>query len=592
MLLAHINVCENQQKIDLEVLNAALKAAGLNVELTAAETPAALPNRRELTLLNRILGAASTSFKVEDVLDTTCHALAEVLNVTRVTAALMTPGEQEFRVVAEHASGPPAARGIQGHLDSDVFLHEAPLIVEDGQNNEALTQLRRLFNAPDGTTLLVSPLIVRERLTGLLVLESTLADSFNDEVAALMTGVAGTLGQVLHTVSLYEELEVYSGLLEQAIDEATSRLRQAKEQVEAILNHSPDTMLMLELDGTIQRANPAFTRMFEYPDQTAAGRTLGLLVHKDDAQNLNTALEDVVQQGQAVRRELTACRADGSCFDADIALAPIQENGRVTGVVCSIRDISALKEVERMKDAFVSNVSHELRTPVTSLQLNQRLLQMHPDHGRTYLDRMERETERLARIIDDLLHLSRLDQGTTVLKASQVDLNTLIEQYVLDRQPLARGFEIALRQELGPSPLLAEVDESMIGQVLSILLTNAIHYTQEGGEIVVRGHQSEDAGSAWVGFSVSDNGPGIPSDEIPKLFNRFFRGRVGRESGAPGTGLGLAIAKEIMTRHQGRIEVKSRGIPGEGTTFYVWVPISQRAAKQEQNQECLQSRAS
>ena len=114
----------------------------------------------------------------------------------------------------------------------------------------------------------------------------------------------------------------------------------------------------------------------------------------------------------------------------------------------------------------------------------------------------------------------------------------------------------------------------MIGQVISILLTNAINYTPAGGSIAMRTLAKDFKGKSWAGFAVSDTGPGISLEEQKHLFERFFRGAAGRTTAAPGTGLGLAIAKEIIEKHHGRIEVQSNGVPGKGTTFLVWLPAA------------------
>jgi signal transduction histidine kinase len=117
-----------------------------------------------------------------------------------------------------------------------------------------------------------------------------------------------------------------------------------------------------------------------------------------------------------------------------------------------------------------------------------------------------------------------------------------------------------------------QADEGLIGQVLSILLTNAFNYTPADGQVTVSTHSYQSDGKQWAGFRVSDTGPGIAPEDQRHIFERFYRGEAGHASGVPGTGLGLAIAHEIVARHQGRIEVTSDGVPGNGTTFTVWLP--------------------
>lgn len=227
----------------------------------------------------------------------------------------------------------------------------------------------------------------------------------------------------------------------------------------------------------------------------------------------------------------------------------------------------------RLKDEFVSNVSHELRTPIASIKLYLRLLTLRPDKEAAYLDRLNRETNRLEHIIEDLLQLSRMDQGSTQLNLVPTDFNKLARQFVTDRKPLAeeRGLKLIFK----PRSRLPVVycDEMLLGQALSSLMTNALNYTPAGGQVEIRVRTRQVNTIQWAGLSVQDTGPGVPPGEMSRLFQRFFRGKVGQESGAHGTGLGLAIAKQIVEWHGGEIEVASKGIIGAGATFTIWLPV-------------------
>jgi signal transduction histidine kinase/CheY-like chemotaxis protein len=233
-----------------------------------------------------------------------------------------------------------------------------------------------------------------------------------------------------------------------------------------------------------------------------------------------------------------------------------------------------LQTLSRLKDEFIANVSHQLRTPISNLTLLQDVIRSAPQGKRDrYLDAMERETKGLEQILDDLLRLSRMEEEGITLRVTPVDLNALCDRYVTDRTTLAesRGLTLTLNQhDVPPVP----ADEGLLGQVLSNLLTNALNYTPSGGWVEVNTQVQSIEGQRWVGFSVSDSGLGILPDEKPYLFERFTRGKVGRESGRSGTGLGLSIAREIMEQHDGRIDVESEGMPGEGATFSVWLPLT------------------
>ncbi|MCX7608868.1 MAG: GAF domain-containing sensor histidine kinase [Anaerolineales bacterium] len=233
-----------------------------------------------------------------------------------------------------------------------------------------------------------------------------------------------------------------------------------------------------------------------------------------------------------------------------------------------------LTELSRMKDEFLANVSHELRTPITSIMLYHSLIERKPSQASMYLDSLKRETSRLAHLIEDLLYLSRLEQERVIFKPEKVDLNQLVSDYVNDRTPLAQKRNLTIKLEVTPSLPLAYADVQMIGQVASILLTNAMNYTSPNGQILVRTDVLKTASQQWVGFSVEDNGMGLSEEDRQHIFERFYRGTAGRASAAPGTGLGLAIAKEIMDKHKGWIDVYSEG-PGKGARFSVWLPIAE-----------------
>ena len=233
-----------------------------------------------------------------------------------------------------------------------------------------------------------------------------------------------------------------------------------------------------------------------------------------------------------------------------------------------------LKNLSRLKDEFLANVSHELRTPLTSIKLYHSMLEKPSANPGDYTQHLKRETDRLARLIEDLLYLSRLDQGHAPFNPVALDLNRLAQEYVSDRMPLAADRQLMLSLKAHEPLPFALADEQMTGQVLSAILTNALNYTPAGGSITVSTQSEENQGRRWTGFAVSDTGPGISVEDQQRLFERFFRGKTGRASSSPGTGLGLAIAREIIARHGGRIEMHSAGLPGQGSTFSVWLPLS------------------
>ncbi|MBN2470281.1 MAG: GAF domain-containing protein [Anaerolineae bacterium] len=231
-----------------------------------------------------------------------------------------------------------------------------------------------------------------------------------------------------------------------------------------------------------------------------------------------------------------------------------------------------LSRLSSLKDEFVSNVSHELRTPIASLKLRRYLLARQPEAAATHLDVMERETHRLEEIVEDLLYISRLDQGRITLTSRPVDLNALVAEIGSDRAPLAEDRDLSLHIEAAPQLPPVMGDPGLISQVISILLTNALNYTPCGGTITIQTLAQGHNGHSWVGFSVSDTGPGVPPEEQDRIFERFYRGSAARDSGRHGTGLGLSIAQQIIRRHQGEITLSSPGPSGQGAAFTALLP--------------------
>lgn len=229
------------------------------------------------------------------------------------------------------------------------------------------------------------------------------------------------------------------------------------------------------------------------------------------------------------------------------------------------------RAAERVKAQFVADVSHELRTPLTNIGLYLDLLEIGAENRRSdYMETLRREVDRLGTLIEQLLAISHLDTEKVELRRQPSGLNHLLEMLVqsLSRRAELRGLTLVAEPAVDLPPI--DVDPMYMLQAMTNLVTNAIAYTPSGGTITLR-----TGGQAWrtrpgVFFSVADTGPGIPEAEKDRVFDRFYRGLVGRTSGVAGTGLGLAITKEIVELHDGRISLSSQ--VGKGATFVIWLP--------------------
>jgi GAF domain-containing protein/two-component sensor histidine kinase len=228
---------------------------------------------------------------------------------------------------------------------------------------------------------------------------------------------------------------------------------------------------------------------------------------------------------------------------------------------------------DRLKTQFVSDVSHELRTPLSNIRLYLDLLRKgHQDRFDDYMRTLNRETNRLVNLIEDLLAISRLDAGTVTPYPTSLNLNVLARGLVEDRRRLFGDRDLTLGLSLQSDLPNVVVDEQMISQVIANLMTNALNYTPAGGSVTLITRKVVKDHGEWVTLAVRDTGLGIPEKEREQVFERFFRGETSRKMGTPGTGLGLSICKEILFRHQGLITLESE--VQKGSTFTIWLPLS------------------
>jgi two-component system phosphate regulon sensor histidine kinase PhoR len=299
---------------------------------------------------------------------------------------------------------------------------------------------------------------------------------------------------------------------------------------------------------------------------------LNSIAHNPPEQFLSAS--STILKREKWRGELVNAHKDGTLYDVIVTINPVlNENGDVVGFASVQSDITHFKEIERLKSEFVSNVSHELRTPLTNIKTFLTLLKRgRPEKREHYQDVLEREADRLARLIQDLLDLSRLDTNVVKTKLQPLALESLVSESVQAFQIKIDEKELQLKLVIPETLPLAMADNDQMHQVIANLLGNAIAYTPPKGQITIILQAAVHEGRAMVKIEIIDSGIGILEEEQDKLFDRFFRGHAARQSRSPGTGLGLAISKEIIERHNGRIEVT--GQPNAGTTFIIWLPVA------------------
>jgi PAS domain S-box-containing protein len=350
----------------------------------------------------------------------------------------------------------------------------------------------------------------------------------------------------------------------------------AEEVFRLAVEACPSGMLMIEHDGKIVMVNTEIERQFGYERNELIGQTVDMLV----PERLRTAhvrhrlgfAPKPESRRMGASRDLFGRRKDGSEFPVEVGLNPIHGGERLL-VLAVVVDISERKHIERLKDEFVSTVSHELRTPLTSIAASLGLLvgqwsDMLPDSATRLVSIANKNIQRLVRLINDILDIEKIESGRAVFNFAKVGLRQVTEQAIEDVRGLAN--EVGVHVRLDPASVEAEVnaDPDRLAQVITNLLSNAVKFSSRADEVLVT---VEKRGGKACRVTVSDHGPGIPTDFRPRIFEKFAQadGTSSRRKG--GTGLGLSIVKQIVERLNGQVGFDD--VPGGGTAFYVELPL-------------------
>ena len=390
--------------------------------------------------------------------------------------------------------------------------------------------------------------------------------------------IAGDYSQVLDMQGSSEITNITNNLndLSEVIRLTQENLEQESKRLHSILSYMTDGVLATNRRGQIIMINDM------------AKRQLG--VERDDALNQNILellkieeeyeLRDLITQSPELM--IYSQNLNGEYISLRVRFALIRrESGFISGLVAVLHDTTEQEKEERERRLFVSNVSHELRTPLTSVKSYLEALDegaltepVAPDFIKVSLD----ETNRMMRMVTDLLHLSRIDNETSHLDVELINFTAFIT-FILNRFDKMKSQDEEKKYELVRdypiNSVWIEIDTDKMTQVIDNILNNAIKYSPDGGKITVSMKTTDDQ----MILSISDQGLGIPKQDLPKIFDRFYRVDRARSRAQGGTGLGLAIAKEIIKQHKGFIWAKSEY--GKGSTFTIVLPYDKDAVKEE-----------
>lgn len=359
-------------------------------------------------------------------------------------------------------------------------------------------------------------------------------------------------------------------------------LRTSQALFSGIVGIADDAIISIDSKQCITLFNSGAEKIFGYEAREVLGKPLDILLPKRYRQvHQNHVSEFGSYQNHArrmaERQEIYGQRKDGSEFPAEASISKLKL-GESTVYTVYLQDISERKQIERMKDEFVSVVSHELRTPLTSIHgslgmLASGLIHSDSEQGKRLLQIATDSTERLVRLINDILDIERIESGRVKMEKQTCNVADLITEAVNTMQPIADKAHVSLNVHSLPINIWADSDR--IIQTLTNLLSNAIKFSKQGSCIDLKIQQQENLAL----FTVCDSGRGIPQDKLESIFERFQQVDASDSRKQDGTGLGLAICKSIVQQHDGRIWVES--VVGQGSTFYFTIPISQSTIAQE-----------
>ena len=390
--------------------------------------------------------------------------------------------------------------------------------------------------------------------------------------------IAGDYSQVLDMQGSSEITNITNNLndLSEVIRLTQENLEQESKRLHSILSYMTDGVLATNRRGKITMINDMAKKQLGVQKEDVLNKSILELLKIEDEYELR----DLITQVPEIM--IDSQDANGEYLSLRVRFALVRrESGFISGLVAVLHDTTEQEKEERERRLFVSNVSHELRTPLTSVKsyleaLDEGALSepVAPDFIKVSLD----ETNRMMRMVTDLLHLSRIDNATSQLDVELINFTAFIT-FILNRFDKMRGPDEEKKYELVRDyPITSvwiEIDTDKMTQVIDNILNNAIKYSPDGGKITVTMKTTDDQ----MILSISDQGLGIPKQDLPRIFDRFYRVDRARSRAQGGTGLGLAIAKEIIKQHKGFIWAKSEY--GKGSTFTIVLPYDKDAVKEE-----------
>jgi PAS domain S-box-containing protein len=531
---------------------------------------ALLGRTREMAALLAISQTATQSLETEKILNDTLDKSLEILDFDVGYIRTLDPEKKNLIVRVARGLSSPEFLSTSFPLDSPdpivgkiVFKTQKPYIGTDIRKDPMFQA--RTMEKEGVISLVMVPIVSKQRAMGFIAVGSKKLHKFTKREVRLLVAFSSQLGSALENAQLYDEVN------------------KEKAYIENLVDNAGDAIISTDVADRILTWNHGAEVIFGYSKEETVGQSLTILLPSHRAGELEEIRDKVRLTGVIRNLEVRRIKKDGIIIEASLAVSPIRDkDDNVIGFLHLARDVTEkkryeqrLKELDKMKSAFVSNVSHELRTPLTAIKASadnmlDRLIGDLNGKQVGYLTRIKSNSDRLARLINDLLDLSTIEAGKIDLRPTNLPLVTLVKEAAESLKPVAAEKLINLTVMSADPGVIAWADRDKVIQVLMNLIGNALKFTPTRGKVTIAVAKNS---AAWMQISVTDTGPGIPAEEVNKVFGRFYQ--IG-QAGTPktqGTGLGLAISKALVEMHGGKIWVESEA--GKGSTFSFTLPAEQ-----------------
>ena len=526
--------------------------------------------RRELEAVQNATLSLATLLHLPDVLEAILKSLASLF-ATGSTDIFLYEDEQLTFGLGINDSGittEPYADPRPDGITYRIAQSGEPLFIE----NSTLHNLYANAPAEWGQFAIAAlPLKIGDAVVGVLNVSYLSVHQFEPFEKRMLMLFANQAAIAIHNARLHGQVRAYASQLEEWVADRTQALNDERNRLQIVLDAVGEAIYFTDTNGRIQYANKATEAITGYQGDEFLGE-LATIWRGKTARKTVEELDGALEQGRNWHGEVVNQHKNGSYYDADLNLNPLQDvDGKHLGYVGVLRDVTSRKELERLKDQFVSRIGHELRTPLTNINMYFELLQRgNPEKQARYMEILQNEMMRLQKLVDGFLELSRLDADfTKPIALIPINMHLIVNNVVENWQETAvqKGITLEL-DEIRPLPF-ALASPEILHDALSPIIENAIQYAPENGRIQIGITPKTKQGHEWLVCEIVDDGPGIPDEELARIFDRFFRGEVTNDYKTAGVGLGLAISQANIHKLGGMIQVEA-GAAG-GTLFSVWV---------------------